>query len=160
MYKFITNLLDKMGNWFGIVFKIILPAIIMYRPIRLTAFTFYVYGALISGNVTAFNDLGKISIYVLYIVLLCMLFLAPKSASVFEFVMVPYYLINLIILSTAEYFELNVAGLEEALVPYVRMAPVVILFIAFKVFFYFFIKVNRNKLEEDRLKKFDDKYVD
>ncbi len=160
MYKFITSLLDKMGSWFGIVFKIILPLVIMYRPIRLTAFTVYVYGALISGNVTAFNDLGQIAIYALYIVLLCMLFLAPKAASVFEFVMVPYYLINLIILTTAEYFELNVAGLEEALVPYVRMAPVVILFIAFKIFFYFFIKVNREKLEEDRLKKFDDKYVD
>lgn len=160
MYRLISTLLDKMGSWFGVVFKILLPAIIMYRPIRLTAFTIYIYGALLSGNTNAFNDFGKIAIYVLYLVLGLMLIFAPEAASVFEFVMVPYYLINLIILSTVEYFEVNVAGLEQALEPYVRMAPVVIGFIICKIVFYFFINANRDRLEADRAEKFSKKYID
>lgn len=160
MYKLISNLLDKMGNWFGIIFKILLPAVIMYRPIRLTSFTIYVYGALLTGNTVAFNDIGKISVYAFYILLLCLLIFLPKAASVFEFIMVPYYIVNLIVLSTVEYFSISVVGIEDALKPYIRMAPVIILFIICKLVFFFFIRANRDKLEADRMKKFNNKYAD
>ena len=160
MYKLISSLLDKMGNWFGIVFKILIPAIVMYRPIRFTAFTIYVYGGLLTGNVRFFNDIGKFSIYLFYLILLLLLYFSPEAASVFEFVMIPSYILNLILLSTIEYFQINIVGIESALQPYIRMAPVVVLFLAFKILFYFFVKSNRDKLEEGRYNKFNDNYID
>lgn len=160
MYKLISTLLDKMGNWFGIIFKILIPAIIMHRPIRLASFTIYVYGGLITGNVNLFHDLGKMSVYLFYIMLALLLLFSPKAASVFEFVVIPYYFLNLILLSTVEYFQVNIVGLEDALQPYIRMAPLVAVFLVCKILFYFFVILNRDKMEEERLSKLDDKYID
>lgn len=154
MFKAFSTLLEKMGNWFGIIFKIILPIIIMYRPIRLAAYTVYVYGTTLGGDYYTFNGLGEVIYYILYAIFILLVFLFPKAASGFEFVVIPYYFVSLILFKSIEVFELALNGLDSILTTYIRVAPFVALFFVGKILFYIFIRTNRGKIEEARRKKF------
>ena len=106
MFKFFSMVLEKMGSWFGIVFKIIIPIFVMYRPIKLTAFTIFIYGTTLGGDFYTFDGLGEVIYYSLYGIFILLVFLFPKVASGFEFVVIPYYFINILLCKTVEYFNL------------------------------------------------------
>ncbi|MBQ8795707.1 MAG: hypothetical protein IJZ54_04725 [Clostridia bacterium] len=157
MFKLFSAMLEKMGNWFGIIFKIIIPVFIMFRPLKLTAFTIFMGGTMLGGDYTTFDGLGQIAFYVMYIIFILLCFLFPKVASAFEFVIIPYYFVSLIVLNVSDYLNLVYSGLGNALTSYERMAPVVALFLIAKIVFFIFLKTNGEKIEAAREAKFGDK---
>ena len=91
MFKLFSTLLERMGNWFGIIFKILLPAVIMYRPIKMVGFSLLVFGSILGGDVSSLNNFGIILFVIIYIVFGIMLILFPKAASALEFILILYY---------------------------------------------------------------------
>lgn len=154
MFKLFSAMLEKMGNWFGIIFKILIPIVIMYRPLKLTAFTIFVGGTYFGGDYSTFDGLGQIAFYAMYVIFILLCFLFPKAASAFEFVIIPYYFITLIVFNVSDYLNLVYDGLSNALTSYERMAPVVALFLVAKIVFFVFLRTNGDKIEAAREAKF------
>lgn len=154
MFRFFSALLDKMGNWFGIIFKMILPAILMYRPIKMFAFSVLVFGVTLGGNSYSFNDLGVVLFYIVYAILVLMLLLFPQVASAMEFALMGYYFLSLTVFSTVGYFADRLVGIETVIHANARAVPLVAAFLAGKILFYIFIRVNRDKIEVGRKDKF------
>ncbi|MBR3988558.1 MAG: hypothetical protein IKK10_04565 [Clostridia bacterium] len=154
MFKFFSALLDKMGSWFGIIFKIILPGIVMYRPVKMFAFAVMVFGTTLGGDITSFDKLGIVIFYMLYAILVLMLFLFPKVASAMEFCLMAFYFVCLIVFNFIDFFSNNFVGLSDIVRSYSYALPLVLIFLIGKILFYIFITANREKIEEGRKVKF------
>ena len=155
MFNFVSRALDKMGNWFGIIFKLILPAVVMYRPAKFFALSFLVYGTTLGGDFRSLNGFCEILFYAVCGVLLLMLLLFPKAASATEFGLMGLYFINLTVFSVTDYFTNLVSGLEGALSIYFKWLPVIILFFAGKIFFYIYLSKNRVEIARKQMQIFN-----
>lgn len=156
MFRLISGILDKMGNWFGVVFKIIIPIALMYFPIRLSVLSVYIYGVAFGGNRTTFDGLCDVMFWLLYLIFVTMAFLIPKVASAMEFVIIPYYMLTLIICAKSNYLAMMVKDIDVTVAFYAKLLPFVLIFLAGKIMFYFFIKNNRARIEIQRRRKFDE----
>lgn len=154
MFKLFSSILEKMGNWFGIIFKILLPAVIMYRPIKMVGFSLLVFGAMFGGDITSLNNFGLILFALVYVVFVVMLFLFPKAASALEFILIFYYFGCLVAFGFSDFFTQRIMGIEGIAFTYAKMAPFVFVFLVGKILFFIFLKVNRNKIELTRNEKF------
>ncbi len=156
MFKLISGILDKMGNWFGVVFKIIIPIVVMYYPIRFSVLSIYIYGVAYGGSHTTFDGLCEVMFWLLYLIFVAMVFLIPKVASGMEFIIASYYIITLIICAKSAYLGMMVKNLDVTVDFYAKLLPLVLVFLAGKIMFYFFIKNNRARIEVQRRRKFDE----
>ena len=156
MFRIVSSILDKMGNWFGVVFKILIPIVLMYFPIRLSVLSVYIYGVAGGGDHTTFDGLCEVIFWLLYLIFAAMAFLVPKAASAMEFVIIPYYILTLIICSKSSYLELMVKDIDVTVAFYAKLLPFVLIFLAGKIMFYFFIRNNRARIEIQRRRKFDE----
>ena len=154
MFKLFSTLLERMGNWFGIIFKILLPAVIMYRPIKMVGFSLLVFGAILGGDVSSLNNFGIILFVIFYVVFGIMLILFPKAASALEFILILYYFGCIIAFGFSDFFTQRIVGIADVAFTYAKMAPFIFIFLLGKVLFFIFLKVNRDKIEQNRRKKF------
>lgn len=131
-----------MGKWFGIVFKILIPLLVMYRPIKSFAFSFVILGTYFGSEAQQINLFGTIGFCVFYIVFFVMLLFFPKVASATEFVLIAYYFAFLAFVYIAGYYSDFFAGMKPILYIYTRAVPIVLLFLFGKILFFFFIRKN------------------
>ena len=149
MFKFLSALLDRMGIWFGVIFKFILPVFAMYRPIKAFALSVTIFSMEVGGSAQSMNSLGIICFYLVYAVLVIMLILLPKVASAMEFVLIFSYFAFLGILYFVDYFSSQIADADGIIHTYSKALPLVLIFLAGKIFFYFFIKKNKSQIETE-----------
>ena len=148
MSKFIFATLDKLGNWFGIIFKIILPLIAMYRPIKTFTLSFAAFGSLLGGDSQNLSDIGVISFFILYGILVLLLIFLPKVASATEFFLIFFYLGFWALVYFAAPYNVHFEGLTELLRTYLMALPLVVVFLAGKIFFFFFVKKNYKNIAQ------------
>lgn len=153
MYKSITSLFEKMGNWFGIVFKLILPFFVMYRPIKTFVFSLVLLVTGIGGNSFSSNDMGVFVFIIVYAVFVLLLFLLPKVASATEFVLIGWYFVFLIFLAVSGLSILPGEMLNHFLNTYSQELPWVIIFLAGKIFIFFFVKSHSKEYEKAQERK-------
>ena len=153
MTKFILNVLEKMGKWFGIIFKIIIPLLVMYRPIKNFAFSFVVFGTYFGSDAQQINKLGFIVFCILYAVFIMLLLLFPKVASATEFVLIGYYFAFLVFAYIAGFYSGYFASVANILNEYTKAVPIVVLFLVGKVFFFFFVRKNYTSIAYMNLEK-------
>lgn len=156
MFRLISGILDKMGNWFGVVFKIIIPIVVMYYPTRLAVLSVYIYGIAYGGSYTTFEGLCEVMFWLLYLIFVAMAFLIPKVASIMEFIIIPYYMLTLIICANSSLIAMMVKNIDATVDFYVKVLPFALVFLAGKIMFYFFIRNNRAQIEIQRRRKFDE----
>ena len=155
MFKLFSILLEKMGNWFGIVFKIVLPAVFMYRPIKMVSLSLVVFGSAFGADINILNKFSLIAFVVIYVAFLIMLLLFPKTASATEFVLIFYYFGCLYAFIFVDFFnERVISGINEVALNYARMAPFVLLFLIGKILFFIFLKVNQKTFVLHQREKF------
>lgn len=152
MYKVISVALEKMGNWFGVIFKILIPLLVMYRPIKAFIFTFVLLGTINGGDSYLSSDLGVIVFGILYAIFTLLLIFLPKVASVTEFVLIGWYFVFLIITYSGAYSALF-PDVTHIMNTYSKELPLVIAFLAGKIFFFVFIKVNGKEYEKKKNRK-------
>ena len=150
LFNIVNAMLNKMGNWFGIIFKIILPAIIMYRPIKMLSLSILVFGTVFGGEAASLNTFALMVFIFLYVIFAIMLFLFPKAASVVEFFLIFYYFASLGVFWFVDFFREGFDVMPEVVLTYARAIPWVLIFLAGKIFFFFFIRVNRYKFAEGK----------
>lgn len=153
MFKFISFLLDKMGNWFGIVFKMALPLVVMFRPLKTFVFTFVLIGTFAGGNSYLSTDLGVVAFGILYAVFAIIVIFLPKVASVVEFILIGNYFAFLIFLNTAIPQNEMLAELAQVLPAYSRALPMVIVFLAGKIMFFFLLRANDEEYKKRKNRK-------
>lgn len=149
MFKSLSSLLDKMGIWFGVIFKFIIPVLVMYRPIKTFALTVTIFLMTVGGSPQSMNNLGIVAFYLIYAVLIVMLILLPKVASAMEFVLIFCYFAFLGMFYFVDYFSMHIADLNNIILTYVRVLPLVLTFLAGKIFFFIFIRKNKQKIESE-----------
>ncbi len=142
MYKAITSLFEKMGNWFGVVFKLILPFFVMYRPIKTFVFSFVLLVTAGGGNLFSSSDMGVFIFVIVYAVFVLLLFLLPKVASATEFVIITWYFVFLIVVAVSDFGGVSAESVKHILNTYSQELPWVIIFLAGKIFVFFFVKSN------------------
>lgn len=142
MSRFILNVLEKMGKWFGIIFKVIIPLLVMYRPIKTFVFSFVVIGTYFGGSAQDINKIGLVAFCILYAIFFVLLMFFSKVASATEFVLIAYYFIFLAFIYLAGYYSNFFAGMTDILYSYSKAIPIVLLFLAGKIFFFFFVRKN------------------
>lgn len=147
MYKFISSFLEKLGNWFGIIFKIALPLLFMYRPIKTFVFSFVVIGFASGADSYVSSDFGVIAFSIVYAVLALLLFFFPRAASVFEFFLIAWYFAFLIA-TYAGALDKVFPDAEHILKTYSKEIIPVLLFLAAKIFFFFFIMAHDEEYEK------------
>ena len=146
MFKMYSAVLDKMGNWFGIIFKILLPLIVMYRPIKSFSFSIVTVGLYYGGNITSVNAFGIILFCLLYAVLAALLIWFPRAASVMEFLLIAYYVSFLGLLYLGGFYSSYISKLAIYIQIYSFELPCVLVFLLGKIMFYlFFIRVDRKQ---------------
>ena len=153
MSRIILNLLEKMGKWFGIIFKIIIPLLVMYRPIKNFAFSFVVFGTYYGTEAQQINKFGMIVFCILYAVFLILLLLFPKAASATVFVLIAYYFAFFVFAYIAGFYSGFFAGVSNILNEYAKAFPIVVLFLVGKVFFFFFVRRNYMSIAHTKLEK-------
>lgn len=153
MFRLISTLLDKMGKWFGIIFKTILPIGVMYFATRLAVFSIFIFGTAAGGDYGKLDGLCEVVFWLLYGVFIIMVLAFPKIASVMEFVIIPYYFVILILCYNVDYFTLMINALEATLSTYAMVFPLVAVFLAGKIMFYFFLRKYRGRIEDDIQRK-------
>ncbi len=148
MFKLIAGIVERMGNWFGIIFKIVLPFIVMYRPIKTLSFSIVVFGAYYGGNADFLNTIALALFGLLYVILVALLICAPKVASAVEFLLIAYYFAFLGFVYFAGFYSSFFEGMNHYLLIYIRELPLVLIFLTGKIIFFFFIRSNRASLEQ------------
>lgn len=142
-------MLNRMGAWFGIIFKLVIPALVIYRPIKTFALSVTMFGMEIYGPSQSVSNLGIVIFYLIYAILIIMLILFPKIASAMEFVLIFYYFAFLGALYFIDYFSTTFAQTDQIFHTYIREIPLVLVFLAGKIFFFIFIKKNKTILDEE-----------
>ena len=125
----------------------------MYRPIKALAFSVVLVGTYSGNYAPSINTLGIVLFFLVYVVLLAMLIWFPKVASAIEFVLIAYYVLFLATLYFGGNFSSYIAKMSSFFWTYVYELPVVLVFLAGKILFFFFILSNRKKIDE--MKRFD-----
>ena len=148
MYKSISSLFEKMGNWYGIVFKLIIPFFVMYRPIKAFIFSFVLMVTAGGGNIFSSSDMGLFMFIILYAVFVLLLFLLPKVASAIEFVFITWYFVFLIVFAILNFGGGSSANIWHILSTYSRELPWVIIFLSGKIFVFFFVRSNSKEYEK------------
>lgn len=148
MFKLISVALEKMGNWFGIIFKMIIPFAVMYRPIKTFTFFIVLAGTFCGGDSHALSDMGVIVFGILYGVFALLLIFLPKVASVTEFVLIGFYFAFLAISYIAGFYSDFFAAMSQLLHTYAKALPLVIVFLMGKILFFFFIRTNNESYEK------------
>lgn len=152
MVKFLDNLLKKMGVWFGIIFKIIIPAILFFYPFKMLMTGGLLLANILGIDTKTFAPQSQTVVIFLYVVFLVMLIFAPKVASAIEFIITPLYFISLyymyLLLFNVQFFSLNIT--DSAPFININKANVILLviFIIFKILFFFFILINKKNIEK------------
>ena len=152
MINFLDNLLNKMGIWFGIIFKITIPAILFYYPFKMIMLAGALLASILGIDMGVFGQNSQMIASFLFIIFVAILIFSPRVASAIEFILTPIYLVSLyyiyLLLFNVQFFRLNIT--DSA--PFINMnkATVVALaiFIIFKILFFFFVVINRNNIEE------------
>ena len=152
MINFLDNLLNKMGIWFGIIFKITIPAILFYYPFKMIMLAGVLLASILGIDMGAFGQNSQMIASFLFVIFVAILIFSPRVASAIEFILTPIYLVSLYyiysLLFNVQFFSLNIT--DSA--PFINMnkATVVALavFIIFKILFFFFVVINRNNIEE------------
>ncbi len=153
MFRLISVVLDKMGNWFGIIFKMVLPFAVMYRPIKTFTFFLVLVGTFFGGDSHVLSDMGVIAFFVLYGMFALILVFLPKTASVTEFVLIGFYFAFLASAYVAGFYIDFFAAMTQVLHTYARAIPLVIVFLAGKILFFFFIRANNENYEKMKAQK-------
>ena len=152
MINFLDNLLNKMGIWFGIIFKITIPAILFYYPFKMIMLAGVLLASILGIDMGTFGQNSQMIASFLFVIFVAILIFSPRVASAIEFILTPIYLVSLYyiysLLFNVQFFSLNIT--DSA--PFINMnkATVVALaiFIIFKILFFFFVVINRNNIEE------------
>lgn len=155
MYKIISSLFEKMGNWFGIVFKMIIPFFVMYRPLKAFVFSCILLETADGGNFYFFSRFGFLVFVFMYIILMVLLIFFPKVASAVEFVLIIWYFAFLIYLGVSDFSVDSAKNAEHLIITYSQELPLVILFLAGKLFVFFFVRAHSKEYEtkQDRIKE-------
>lgn len=148
MFRLIAIALEKLGNWFGIIFKIVVPIIAMYRPIKTLSFSVVVFGAYLGGNSDALNTFAIVMFGLLYVILVVLLICTPKVASAVEFLTIGYYFAFLGFVYVAGFYSSFFSDITHYLPTYIKELPIVLVFLAGKIIFFFFIRSNRAVIEQ------------
>ena len=162
MYKILSAVFNKMESWFGVVFKILIPALVMILPIKLTTYSIYIYGVTFGGDYYSLSGFSEVLFYILYALLILAAILFPRVASAMEFVIIPYYVLTLVISSMVSDITMMLTSFEEQLTSYWYALPFVMVFLVFKIIFYFFIRSHKElflKEKEEKYEKNNDYYV-
>lgn len=148
MFKLYAYILDKLGVWFGIIFKMVLPFLVMYRPIKTFAFSIVVVGTYYMGSSPSLNTFGIVLFYLIYAVLLALLIWFPKVASAVEFVLIGVYFAFIGGLYVLGFYSSFVRSMAPFLHIYIKELPFVAVFFVGKILFFFFLLSNRKDIEE------------
>ena len=152
MINFLDNLLNKMGIWFGIIFKITIPAILFYYPFKMIRLAGVLLASILGIDMGAFGQNSQMIASFLFVIFVAILIFSPRVASAIEFILTPIYLVSLYyiysLLFNVQFFSLNIT--DSAPFININKATVVALavFIIFKILFFFFVVINRNNIEE------------
>jgi hypothetical protein len=141
-------MLGKMGKWFGIIFKIIIPLLAMYRPIKTLSFSIVVFGIHFWGNPEQMNNFGTVAFIAFYVIFFVLLLLCPKIASAIEFILIAYYFAFFVFAYIAGNNSAYFASVTQILYEYIKAAPIVLLFLSGKIFFFFFVRKNYMRIAQ------------
>lgn len=155
MFRLFSAILDKMGSWFGVIFKIIIPVLVMFLPTKLAVYSIYIFGVTLGGEYYSLSGFCEVAFYLVYAFFILMAILFPRVATVMEFIIIPYYLLTLILSSTLNPIVLMLTSLEEQLTSYWYVLPFVLVFVAFKIAFHFFISSNRDAFQKEKEEKYE-----
>jgi hypothetical protein len=155
MVNFLDNLLKKMGIWFGIIFKVTIPALLFFYPSKMIVLGAVFLVSSLGINLGVIGEKSQLIAVFLYVIFVLILIFMPKVASVIEFVATPIYLVSLYylyqLLFKVQFYSLNIT--DSA--PFINMnkANVVLLaiFIFFKILFFFFVVINKNNIEKAQI---------
>lgn len=153
MYKIISSLFEKMGNWFGIIFKLVLPFLVMYRPIKTFIFSFVLIEASYSGSAYFTSEFGLFLFIFVYVVFTLLLFLLPKVASATEFVFITWYFVFLIVIAGSNFSGESAENFKHILSTYSQELPWVIIFLIGKILVFIFIKSHSKEYEKEQENK-------
>ena len=156
MLKFLDTLLNKMGVWFGIVFKITIPAILYYYPLQILALAGVLLATILEidiGVIGQYSQIIAISLYVIFVIILIFL---PKVASVLEFLITPAYLFALhyvyLLLFKVQFYRPNITDIA----PYINRNKanvlLLIVFMFFKIVFFFFVVIDKKNIKKTKRK--------
>ena len=148
MNKFILAAVEKMGNWFGIIFKILLPFVVMYRPIKTFVFLLVVTATAMGGDSQELSRYGILIFCAVYALFTLLLIFFPKIASAAEFFLMFCYFAFFVSVVVMSPHSVVFANLGPVVRTYSKEAPVVFAFFAGKIYFFFFIRANRAALEK------------
>lgn len=156
MINFLDNLLNKMGIWFGIIFKITIPALLFFYPFKMTMFGVAMLATAFGIDTGEFGQNSQLIAGFLYTIFVVILIFLPRVASAIEFILTPIYLVSLyyvyLLLFGVQFYSLNITDIA----PFINMnkASVVFLaiFIVFKILFFFFVVINRSNIEKSQIK--------
>ena len=129
-----------MGIWFGIIFKITIPALLFYYPFKMIALGSTLLATIIGINIGIIGQYSQLIAGFLYIIFVVILIFMPKVASVIEFIVTPIYLVSLYyfyqLLFNVQFYSLNIT--DSA--PFINMNKAnvmfLIVFIIFKILFF------------------------
>ena len=147
MFKFLSFVVEKMGVWFGIIFKLVLPLLVMYMPIKSFAYSIAIIGVYYNSYPPSIVAFGIVVFGLSYIVLLALLIWFPKVASAFEFVLMAIYIAFLATLFFGGNFSSYISHIADmSFWNYASTLPLVLVFLVGKIIFFFFIRENRKQL--------------
>ena len=152
MINFIDNLLRKMGPAFGIIFKIIIPAVLFFYPFKMLVYGFSLFSIDLGFDASPVMQHSQIISFVLFMIFVLLLIFCPRVASVIEFIVTPLYFISLYyfynMLFQINFFSLSFSGSAPYLVINKICAVLIVVFIIFKILFFFFIMLNQKNLNK------------
>mgnify|MGYP003295736503 CR=1 FL=1 len=86
--------------------------------------------------------MGVFIFVIVYAVFVLLLFLLPKVASATEFVIITWYFVFLIVVAVSDFGGVSAESVNHILNTYSQELPWVIIFLAGKIFVFFFVKSN------------------
>lgn len=157
MIKFFDNLLKRMGIWFGIIFKITIPALLFFYPFKMIILEGVFLVSSLGIKLGVIGQKSQLIAVFLYVIFVLILIFMPKTASVIEFIVVPIYFISLYhlynTLFEVQFYSFNIT--DSA--PFINMnkANVVLLviFVFFKILFFIFLVINKKNIEKAQIKQ-------
>jgi hypothetical protein len=94
------------------------------------------------------NNFGTVAFIAFYVIFFVLLLLCPKIASVIEFVLIAYYFAFFVFAYIAGNNNAYFASVTQILYEYIKVAPVVLLFLSGKIFFFFFVRKNYMRIAQ------------
>ncbi|MDO4748170.1 MAG: hypothetical protein Q4A12_03230 [Eubacteriales bacterium] len=155
MINAIDLFLKKLGPMYGIVFKLLIPAVLFYFPFKMLVLT-SVIGFSMFGITVSYGHYVDIIVLVIYIVFVAMLIFLPKVASAIEFVVTPLYFVALkyeyLILFNVDFYSFDFSSQVYQINLHRMLVILIIVFILFKLLFFVFVKLNRKNIIKEKRK--------